>query len=60
MENDIFIGLKPGYGDYVIAFRTKKGIYFEPSQNMCEFKYFGGSLRFNRHIRVIYAGENKF
>lgn len=61
VERDIFISLKEkaGYGEYVVAFRPKKGLVFGPGQNFCELIHLG-NLRFGRHIRVLYAGLNKF
>ncbi len=60
VENDLFIGLKPGFGNYVVAFMAKKGLFFEPGHHDCELIYRGGALRFGRHIKVIYSGKNKF
>ena len=60
VENDLFIRRKQGFGDYVIAFRPKKGLVFHAGQNSCELIYKDGTLRFGRHIRVIYAGKNRF
>ena len=60
VENIIFIGNPAfkGKGEYVIIFKPKYGVIFEPISLMEEVHY--GSLYFNTHIDVIYSGKNLF
>ncbi|HQO29124.1 MAG TPA: hypothetical protein PKY22_06320 [Accumulibacter sp.] len=58
-ENTLFIGAAShfGRGDYVVQFVADLGVKFvpfEPGEWVTV-----GTLRFNRHIDVLYAGPNK-
>ena len=57
VRTTLVFGRSNQVGDYVIAFSKKPDVTFFPGESFNELKH-QGSLRFGRHINVVYAGPN--
>jgi hypothetical protein len=56
--NQLFIGAAThaGRGDYVFPFTAKQGVTFESGKR--DELFYLGTLRFDRHVEVVYSGPN--
>lgn len=48
-----------GRGAYVIEFRLKPGVLFQPGPKPNEFIH-RGTIRFDRHVEILFSGENPY